>query len=42
MSIDQRLVRGSVVVFYFLIGLEIIIMISPFAAYFYGVYGSSL
>jgi protein-S-isoprenylcysteine O-methyltransferase Ste14 len=42
MSIDQRLVRGSVVVFYLLIGLEIIIMISPFAAYFYGVYGPVL
>jgi len=42
MSINKRVVRGSVVVFYLLIGLEIIIMISPFAAYFYGVYGPLL
>ncbi|NIO05969.1 MAG: DUF1295 domain-containing protein [Proteobacteria bacterium] len=42
MSMDSRVVRGSVVFFYVLIGLEIIIMISPFAAYFYAVYGPVL
>ncbi len=42
MSINKRFVRDSVVVFYLLIGLEIIIMISPFAAYFYAVYGPAL
>jgi protein-S-isoprenylcysteine O-methyltransferase Ste14 len=42
MSINKRVVRGSVAIFYSLIGLEIIIMISPFAAYFYGVYGPLL
>lgn len=38
----KRFLRGSVVVFYLLIGLEIIIMVSPFAAYFYGAYGPLL
>lgn len=42
MPISQRAIRSSVVVFYLLIGLEIIIMISPFAAYFYTVYGPVL
>jgi protein-S-isoprenylcysteine O-methyltransferase Ste14 len=42
MNLNKRVVRGSVFVFYLLIGLEIIIMISPFAAYFYGVYGPLL
>ncbi len=42
MSLDSRVVRGSVVFFYLLIGLEIVIMISPFAAYFYSVYGPVL
>ncbi len=42
MAINKRLVRGSVSLFYLLIGLEIIIMISPFAAYFYSVYGPIL
>jgi len=36
------IVRSSVAVFYLLIGLEIIIMISPFAAYFYAGYGPLL
>jgi protein-S-isoprenylcysteine O-methyltransferase Ste14 len=42
MSMNKRLVRGTVSVFYLLIGLEIVIMISPFAAYFYSVYGPLL
>ncbi|GMQ79935.1 MAG: hypothetical protein BMS9Abin03_388 [Thermodesulfobacteriota bacterium] len=42
MNLNKRIVRGSVLVFYLLIGLEIIIMISPFAAYFYTVYGPLL
>ncbi len=42
MFINKRFIRSSVVVFYLLIGLEIIIMISPFAAYFYAVYGPVL
>ncbi len=42
MAINKSLVRGSVFVLYLLIGLEIIIMISPFAAYFYSVYGPLL
>ncbi len=41
-AIDRRVVRSSVVVFYLLIGLEIVIMTTPFAAYFYGVYGPVL
>ncbi|MFQ5798647.1 MAG: methyltransferase family protein [Bacteroidota bacterium] len=42
MDLNKRVLRGSVIVFYLLIGLEIIIMISPFATYFYGVYGPLL
>lgn len=42
MDFAKRVVRGSVGIFYLLIGLEIIIMISPFAAYFYGAYGPLL
>ena len=41
-SMRGKIVRGSVSVFYVLIGLEIIIMISPFAAYFYAGYGPLL
>ena len=41
-SINKRVVRNSVFILYLLIGLEIIIMITPFAAYFYGVYGPVL
>ena len=37
-----KIVRNSVTIFYLLIGLEIIIMISPFAAYFYAGYGPFL
>lgn len=37
-----KIVRSSVTIFYLLIGLEIIIMISPFAAYFYAGYGPLL
>ena len=37
-----RIVRSSVAIFYLLIGLEIVIMISPFAAYFYAGYGPLL
>lgn len=42
MALDKCFIHGSISVFYALIGLEIIIMISPFAAYFYGVYGPLL
>jgi protein-S-isoprenylcysteine O-methyltransferase Ste14 len=42
MSVNDRLIKGSVTVFYFLIGLEIVIMISPFAGYFYAGYGPLL
>jgi protein-S-isoprenylcysteine O-methyltransferase Ste14 len=42
MSLQGKVVRTSVVIFYLLIGLEIIIMISPFAAYFYAGYGPLL
>jgi protein-S-isoprenylcysteine O-methyltransferase Ste14 len=42
MSVRGKIVRSSVVIFYLLIGLEIIIMISPFAAYFYAGYGPLL
>ena len=42
MSIRGKVARTSVVIFYLLIGLEIIIMISPFAAYFYAGYGPLL
>ena len=42
MSVNDRLIRGSVILFYFLIGLEIVIMISPFAGFFYAGYGPVL
>jgi protein-S-isoprenylcysteine O-methyltransferase Ste14 len=42
MSVSDRLIKGSVILFYFLIGLEIVIMISPFAGYFYAGYGPLL
>ena len=42
MNLRGRIVRSSVIIFYMLIGLEIIIMISPFAAYFYAGYGPLL
>ena len=42
MNLGGKIVRSSVTVFYLLIGLEIIIMISPFAAYFYAGYGPLL
>lgn len=42
MNTGGRIIRGSVAIFYALIGLEIIIMISPFAAYFYAGYGPLL
>jgi protein-S-isoprenylcysteine O-methyltransferase Ste14 len=42
MSVRGKIVRGSVAIFYLLIGLEIVIMISPFAAYFYAGYGPLL
>jgi protein-S-isoprenylcysteine O-methyltransferase Ste14 len=42
MSVNDRLIKGSVIVFYFLIGLEIVIMISPFAGFFYSGYGPVL
>ncbi|UCD78460.1 MAG: isoprenylcysteine carboxylmethyltransferase family protein [Desulfobacterales bacterium] len=42
MNLRGKIVRGSVIIFYLLIGLEIIIMISPFAAYFYAGYGPLL
>jgi protein-S-isoprenylcysteine O-methyltransferase Ste14 len=42
MAANERLIRGSISIFYLLIGLEIVIMISPFAAYFYSVYGPFL
>ncbi len=42
MSTEKRILRRSVAVFYLLIALEIIIMTTPFAAYFYAVYGPVL
>jgi protein-S-isoprenylcysteine O-methyltransferase Ste14 len=42
MNLRGKIVRGSLIVFYVLIGLEIVIMISPFAAYFYAGYGPLL
>jgi protein-S-isoprenylcysteine O-methyltransferase Ste14 len=42
MGLQGKVVRSSVVIIYVLIGLEIIIMISPFAAYFYAGYGPLL
>jgi len=41
-NVRGKIVRSSVTIFYLLIGLEIIIMISPFAAYFYAGYGPFL
>jgi len=42
MVANDRLIKGSVTLFYLLIGLEIVIMISPFAGYFYAGYGPLL
>jgi protein-S-isoprenylcysteine O-methyltransferase Ste14 len=42
MTVNDRLLKGSVILFYFLIGLEIVIMISPFAGFFYAGYGPVL
>ena len=42
MNLRGKIVRSSVILLYLLIGLEIIIMISPFAAYFYAGYGPLL
>lgn len=42
MKFRGKMVRTSVAVLYLLIGLEIVIMISPFAAYFYAGYGPLL
>ena len=42
MVAKDSLIKGSVTVFYVLIGLEIVIMISPFAGYFYAGYGPLL
>jgi len=42
MNIRGKMVRSSVAILYLLIGLEIVIMISPFAAYFYAGYGPLL
>lgn len=42
MSFLRKLVRGSIILSYGLIALEILIMISPFAFYFYSFYGPSL
>jgi protein-S-isoprenylcysteine O-methyltransferase Ste14 len=39
---NDSLIKGSVTFFYLLIGLEIVIMISPFAGYFYVGYGPLL
>ena len=42
MAANDSLIKGSVILFYLLIGLEIVIMISPFAGYFYAGYGPLL
>lgn len=42
MPVNDRLIKGTVILFYFLIGLEIVIMISPFAGFFYAGYGPLL
>lgn len=42
MIANNSLIKGSVTLFYLLIGLEIVIMISPFAGYFYAGYGPLL
>ena len=39
---SRKLILISSIVFYVLIGIEIIVMISPFALYFYSVYGPLL
>ncbi len=42
MNLRGKIMRSSVAIFYLLIGLEIVIMVSPFAAYFYAGYGPLL
>lgn len=42
MAFLKRVVRGSIIFSYALIALEIIIMVSPFAFYFYSIYGPFL
>ncbi|NQT68100.1 MAG: isoprenylcysteine carboxylmethyltransferase family protein [Desulfobacteraceae bacterium] len=42
MAANESLIKGSVTFLYLLIGLEIVIMISPFAGYFYAGYGPLL
>jgi hypothetical protein len=42
MAFLKRVVRGSIFLSYALIALEIIIMVSPFAFYFYSIYGPFL
>jgi hypothetical protein len=42
MAFLKRVVRGSIILSYGLIALEIIIMVSPFAFYFYSIYGPFL
>jgi len=42
MNFRGKIMHGSVAIFYLLIGLEIVIMVSPFAAYFYAGYGPLL
>ncbi|KKK64919.1 hypothetical protein LCGC14_2979360, partial [marine sediment metagenome] len=42
MNFRGKIMRSSVAIFYLLIGLEIVIMVSPFAAYFYAGYGPLL
>jgi protein-S-isoprenylcysteine O-methyltransferase Ste14 len=42
MNFRGKMIRSSVVILYLFIGLEIVIMISPFAAYFYAGYGPLL
>jgi protein-S-isoprenylcysteine O-methyltransferase Ste14 len=39
---NDSLIKGSITLFYLSIGLEIVIMISPFAGYFYAGYGPLL
>jgi hypothetical protein len=42
MAFLDKVVRGSIIFSYALIALEIIIMVSPFAFYFYSIYGPFL
>ena len=42
MNFRGKIIRSSVAIFYLLIGLEIVIMVGPFAAYFYAGYGPLL